>query len=205
MSDYTYDTVYGKTVDNNSIKRLKLALIGAVSFFVPLALSFSSNSSESFNESAEVNEYRSLSVLSDTGTNLNTFQSEDRKVFSAASTYTNTGAEISLGTINDYDEHVNSLILQLKEDEENETFFASDYITNMFSQNSAICVLVLEKAFAMESYKYATLVIDAIRLSDVDFLQKWFKNLLNIGMQKQEHSVYMKELYELYAEELKAL
>lgn len=205
MSNYTYETVSPKTVDKNSIKCLKLALIGAVSLFVPLTLGFSSNSSEKFNESAEVYAYRPLSESADTGTNFDATQLEDDELYPAASTYTNTGAEASLRTINDYDELVNSLILQLKEDEENETFFSSDYITNLFSQNSTMCVSVLKKAFSLEEYKYASLVIDAIRLSNADFLQQWFKDLLNTGMQKEEHSVYMKEICELYEEELSKL
>ncbi len=205
MSNYTYDTVNSKTVDNNYIKQIKLAIIGVASFVVPFVFGMGSNSSDTFHENAGVYEYRSISVSADTGTNFNAFQSEENRLYNAASTYTNTGAEKSLGTFNDYDERVNSLILQLKEDEENETFFASDYITNLFSQDRAIGILVLNKAFSMESYKYATLVIDAIRLSDVDFLQKWFKALLNIGMKEQEHREYMGEIYELYEEELEAL
>lgn len=205
MSNYTYDTGTSKPVDNNSIKRVKSVLIGAVSFFVPLALGVSSNSSETLNESADAYEHRSLSASADIGTNPYAFQSEDSQLYFAAPTYTNTGAEVSLETINDYDEHVNSLVLQMKEDEENETFFASDFITNLFSQDSTMCVSVLNKAFALQSYKYATWVIDAIRLSDVDFLQQWFKNLLIKGMQQKEHSVYMKDIYELYEKELETL
>lgn len=205
MSNYTYETVSSKTVDKNSIKCLKLALIGAVSLFVPLTLGFSSNSSEKFNERVEVYAYRPLSESADTGTNFDATQLEGDELYPAASTYTNMGAEASLAKINNEYKCVNSLILQLKEDEENETFLASDYITNLYFQNEAMCVSVLKKAFSLEEYKYAPLVVDAIRLSEADFLQQWFKDLLIKGMQKQEHRIYMEEICELYEEELKTL
>lgn len=64
---------------------------------------------------------------------------------------------------------------------------------------------MIEKAFSIQSYRYAREVISAIRFSGLYYLDSWFKDLLLEGRRQPELASYISSLFDLYREELNAL
>lgn len=96
-----------------------------------------------------------------------------------------------------------SLIQSDRDDDD--SFEASEFIDEQYALNREGCIKMLRTAFSMQSYRYAREVISAIRFSEIDYLQKWFKDLLIDGKNQPALAKHINALLELYREELDAL
>lgn len=107
---------------------------------------------------------------------------------------------------NDFDDQVNHFLSLIQFDrEDDDSFDASRFIDYHYENNRDICIDILKAAFKTQSYRYAREVISAIRFSNINYMQEWFKELLSDGEKQPELNEYMLALFELFKEELDAL
>lgn len=83
---------------------------------------------------------------------------------------------------------------------EEECWRAKKFLNEQYEINPEECIEMIYAAFRYENYAYAEDVISSVRISDIDYLKKWFKNLLLEGKGIQHIKDYANDIYELYAE-----
>ena len=94
---------------------------------------------------------------------------------------------------------LNRLIFLLQEDDDN-SYNASDFLSEQFNLNSKSCIEIIKNAFRKDSFRYARDVVTAIRFSDINYFQSWFIALLNEGLDQPQLKNYIKNFYNLYKE-----
>ena len=100
-------------------------------------------------------------------------------------------------------ETINQFISLIQSDREDDSSFESSrFIDSQYDEDPDRCIKIIQSAFRMESYRYAGEVISAIRFSNIDYIQAWFKKLLVDGRHQPKLRDYIDALWELYREEL---
>ena len=73
----------------------------------------------------------------------------------------------------------------------------SSYLDSLFESDRLSFVKVLQDSFRFEGYKYAKTLVKAVIFSNIDYLTKEFKNLLEECLQIVEID-YFRELVSMY-------
>lgn len=94
---------------------------------------------------------------------------------------------------------LNRFIALLNEDDEN-SYYSSNFLTENFKLNETACIEVIQTAFRKTDYIYAKDVITAVRFSEINYFQPWFKNLLEEGLAQKKLRRYINNLLDLYKE-----
>ena len=99
---------------------------------------------------------------------------------------------------------VNRFIALLNEDDDN-SYYSSNFLTENFKLNETACIKMIQTAFRKTDYIYAKDVITAVRFSEINYFQPWFKNLLEEGLAQKKLKRYINNLLDLYKETFDAL
>lgn len=89
----------------------------------------------------------------------------------------------------------------IRTDNENEECWRSEnYLNEQYKTDPNKCIEMVCSAFRYENYHYAESVIFSIMISDINYLVKWFKDLLLEGKGVPLIKDYANDIYEMYAE-----
>lgn len=77
-------------------------------------------------------------------------------------------------------------------------YSASEFLTEQYNKDETICIGIIYYSFKKDSYIYAMDVINAVRASDINYFQKWFKDLLLEGKKIPKLKRGIEYLYDLY-------
>ena len=123
-----------------------------------------------------------------------------------SSTYIRTEG-FELNSINDH-ELINELVLHLLElirEDDDYSYNASKFITKQFEESETIGIEIIKTAVKKNAYRYARDVITAVRAANINYFQKWFKDLLIEGMARSSLKNYFQNIYELYKDSFDAI
>lgn len=88
--------------------------------------------------------------------------------------------------------------LSFAHDDDDSEFADSDFLTEQYSIDPKMCIELIKRAFSFDSYRYANEVLIAVRFSEINYLQRWFKDILIEGLKISNVKSSAKKLYELY-------
>ncbi|HIS35023.1 TPA: hypothetical protein IAC10_00125 [Candidatus Scatousia excrementigallinarum] len=123
-----------------------------------------------------------------------------------SSTYIRTEG-LQLNFSNSY-ELINGLVARLLElisEDDDYSYNASEFITKQFEESETIGIEIIKTAVKKDDYRYSRDVITAVRASDIDYFQKWFKDLLIEGMARPSLKNYFQNIYDLYKDSFDAI
>lgn len=125
---------------------------------------------------------------------------------SLSSTYIRTEG-LQLNSSNSY-ELINGLVTRLLElirEDDDYSYNASEFITKQFEESETIGIEIIKTAVKKDAYRYSRDVITAVRASDINYFQKWFKDLLIEGIERSSLKNYFQNIYDLYKDSFDAI
>ncbi len=122
-----------------------------------------------------------------------------------SSTYIETEEQQVIDHRNEvFDNLLNQFIVLLKEDDDN-SYNASEFLSMHYNLNRPVCIKIIQTAFRKAKYIYAKDVITAVRFSDINYFQPWFKDLLEEGLTHPHLKNYINNFLNLYKETFDSL
>lgn len=84
--------------------------------------------------------------------------------------------------------------------EDDDDYTSSEFLSEKYETDSSLCIELIKKAIEFDSYKYAKEILTAIRFSDINYFDKWFKNILIDCMHVEKIKNVANNFYLLYEE-----
>lgn len=125
---------------------------------------------------------------------------------SPSSTYIRTeGVQLNFNKDNELISNLVMRLFELVREDDDYSDNASEFITSQFKVSETIGIEIIKTAVRKDCYRYAKDIITAVRGSDINYFQKWFKDLLIEGVTYSSFKTYFQNIYDLYKDSFDAI